>query len=248
MSDRIEKVHALADGELTLEEAKVVSLELKEDAALAREYQWATYIPELLRAKCTACDSSEVWKAARARLDAIDAVRGNKRIESVVGRYSWAMAACLFAVILFAGIANRGTETQVSGQQMAGVVGALGADKKVTDQEEAERVLAQQIGPDFGSVVQVTSVAKGEIDGHKFTKVLGVDGSGALMFVVLDSARSVEGMAAVEGRSEYVGGVLAGANCVCWTKDDKVYMVSSDRPIEALVAFADQIRFGGLRR
>lgn len=246
MNDRIEKVHALADGELPLEESRVTSHELQGDAELAREYQWAVYLPELLRAKCAPVSNDVAWAAARARLDALDAVRSDSRVDRFVGRWSWALAACLFVVIVFAGVLNRGGSTQLNGQQMAGLLGTLGEEQSFSDPEEAVRTLSSQMGgglPDLRSAVQITGIAGGEVDGHKFAKVSLTDGSGPMLFAIIDQAKGFDGLAPLEGRKEYVGAVVNGTNCVGWSADGRAYLLSGERSMDELISVCDQVRF-----
>ncbi len=246
MSDHIDKVHGFADGQLGAEESAEVSRQLTDDPAMAREYQWAVYLKGLVRAKCTPIECEAEWKKARARLDAIDAVNGCGLVERFVGRWSWGLAACLFAVILFGGLLSRGTADEVSGQQLAGLLGSVGEDQAVTDQDEAVRSLSLQMGggnTNLLSVVRITNVAQGEVDGHKFAKFTLADSSGRMVLAIIDQAKGFDGLSPIEGRKDYVGTVVNGTNCVGWSSDGRAFLLSGERTTEELLSVCDQIRF-----
>ena len=245
MSDWLEKVHAHADGELDTKDAAEVERLLAEDPRAAAEHQWAVYLRQTLRDKCAVPDFEHAWKAARERLDAIDAVSGSSRVERFVGRFSWGMAAVLLLVIVGAGVFNRSSgRQQVSEQQLAGLfTGApFSQEQDVAGTREAERLMRQQLGadlPPIGPVYQVTHAAAGRIDGNPFMKLDLQDDTGRLALFVFVGVTSIQGFSPVAERGEYAERTVNGLTCIAWSEDQILYMVMAPRSTDEVLAIAD---------
>jgi hypothetical protein len=244
MSDWFEKVHAHADGELDKVEKAEVEAVLARDPRAAAEHQWAVYLKELLYSKHLRVDHSEVWQRGRARLDAIDALTGNSQVESFVGRFSWGFAAALFAVIVFAGLLSRGAG-QISDQQLAGLFMANTTERSVEGTSDADNFVRRETGsalPQIESLIEVTSVGKGTVEGREFLKVDLHDNSGAFELYIFQGANRFESLEPISGRTEFFGGTVNNLACVAWSKGGATYILVAPRTTDEVVSMADRMR------
>ena len=247
MSDWIEVVHALADGELEGAAKERAEQLVAGDPKAAAEYEWARYIRGSLMAKCDRTADEAVWKRCLKRLDEIDAVGQTGKVEALVGRYGWAMASLLFVIILAAGVLNRGvvghelSSLHLSGQIPLQFIG----EPDVFGLRDAERLIRDGLGtglPTVESVVTVTGASLREVDGVSYAVVHMVDGSERLLLCVFRDVSGIEGFETIAGRGGYRGGRLNGHNCVTWSEDEFTFMVMGDRPLQRLVGIADRMR------
>lgn len=244
MSDWFEEVHAHADGELDKVEGAEVEAVLARDPRAAAEHQWAVYLKELLYSKHLKPDHAEAWQKGLARLDAIDALTGNTKVESFVGRFSWGFVATLFAVILFAGFLNRGSG-QISDQQLAGLFMANTTERSVDGTSEADNYVRRETGyalPQIESLIEVTSVGKGSIEGREFLKVDLQDNSGAFELYIFQGANRFESLEPISGRSEFFGGTVNNQSCVAWSKSGATYILVAPRTTDEVLSMADRMR------
>ncbi|MCH7944579.1 MAG: hypothetical protein IIC73_00985 [Armatimonadetes bacterium] len=243
MSDWIEDVHALADGELKGAAKERAEKLVGSDRQAAAEYEWARYIRGTLMAKCDRTADEEVWKRCVKRLDEIDALGNTGKVESFVGRFGWAMASLLFAIILAAGVFNQvSVGNELSSQHLSALI--VG-EPDVRGVQDADRLIREGLGtglPTVESVVTVTGASLREVDGISYAIIHMADGSERLLLYVFRDVSGIEGFDKIPGRGGYSGGMLNGHNCVTWSEDDFTFMVMGDRPLDRLVGFADRMR------
>ncbi len=251
MNEWIEEVHALADGELE-GEAKERAIKLVEtDERAAAEYQWASYLKQTVSAKCSNTGHDDAWKQCQARLDEIDAVSSDTRVESFVGRFGWAMASVLFLLILSAGWLNWGIgNNEISSSQFASLLSGEAPFEQidVDSAQGADKIVRDRVGarlPYVEPVVQVLGVGHCEIDGNRVVRVDLLDNVGRLSLYIFEDAESVESLEPIPHRTEYSGGQYNGLIIVSWTEDDHVLMVVAERNVDEMVSIADRMRASG---
>lgn len=247
MSDWMDKVHAHADGELAGDEKVQVDALIASDPRAAAEHQWATYTRELLSTKCSTPDSSEVWRLCVARLDAIDALQGDGRVNTFVTRYGWGLAACLFVVILLAGFLSRGRATSLSDRELAGLFtgSPLTAQQSVDGADEADVIVRRELNtnlPQIAPVVQVVRVGKGRVDGRSFLQVDLLDNSGPFRLYLVQGASDFDSLDSISGRSQFFGGQVNGLECVGWTANGITYLLVAERSVDELLLIADRMQ------
>ena len=245
MSDWIEKIHAHADGE-QVDAAEVQRL-LDTEPRAAAEHQWAVYLRTTLRERHVKPDHSQAWAKAKERLDAIDALEGDSRVGSFVGRYSWAFAAGLFVVILFAGILNWGSKAPLNSRELAGIFTSppLTQEMQSPGPGGADAFAAQnnfEDAPRVEPVVRVVNAGYGVHEGTEFIKYDLADNSGPLTMFMFRPVSQFEDFDPLPGRSDYYGAVVNGRTAVGWIEGDTAYLLMCERSSDELVTIADRIR------
>ena len=242
MSDWIDLVNALADGELDGAAKDRAERLVESDPKAAAEFEWARYIRGTLMAKCDRIADQTVWSRCMKRLDEIDALGNTGKVESFVGRFGWVMASLLFVVILAAGVFNRGGNDALSSEQLAA---AFPGEIEVYGVLDTERLIQQGLGrslPTMESVVTVTGASLEEVNGKRYAIIRMTDDYGRLLLYVIQDVSGIEGFDKLPGRGGYSGGMVNGHNCVTWAEDGFAFMVMADRPINKLVGIAKRMR------
>ena len=247
MTDWLEKVHAYADGELDPAEKAEVERLIQDDPRARAEHAWAVQIRQTLRTKTATYDSSEAWKASVARLDEIDAVTGDKRVESIVGRFSWGIAAILLGVIVVAGVLNRGKAGTLSNQELAGLVSdtPFSQQQDIDSSKKIDEIARERLGadmPDIQPLLAVTHVSVGKIENRPVMKVDLADITGPMSLYIVKGVDNFENFQRIPGSRDFFGGTLNGLSCVSWTDSQFGYMVIADRSLDETLSIADDMR------
>lgn len=241
MSDWIEDVHALADGELADDKRKETMKIVEENPEAAAEYQWALFFRESLSKKCVQHDCEDAWRQSKERLRAMD--RPSK-LDSFVGRYSWAMAASLLIVIAFAGIWNRGFgDRELSHQQVA----QLMSSATPLSPNDATAAMEDGLGTEFPVVqrlFEVNAVGTGEVGGSTFLRLSLQDSSGPLILYAIRGEKVIKDLKPVRGRNAFSHGKLNNTPCLSWTHDGISFLMLADRKVEELISLAEQLQAG----
>lgn len=251
MSDWIEEVHSLADGELE-GDAKARAKKLVEsDERASAEYQWASYLKQTVGAKCVNTGHEDAWQRCQKRLDEIDAVSSDSRVESFVGRFGWAMTSALFLLIIGAGYANWYSGSQeISSREFASLFNGEAAFEQidVDSAKGADEVVQDRIGskmPYVEPVVQILGAGHCEIDGSHVVRIDMRDNIGAFSLIVFEDAESIESLEPIPQREEYSGGQYGSLTVVSWTEDGNVLSLVSSRSVDEMVSIADRMRSEG---
>ena len=241
MSDWIEDVHALADGELTDDKKKETMRLVDENPDAAAEYQWALFFRESLASKCLDHDCEDAWRRSKERLHALDR---SSKLDGFVGRYSWAMAASLFIIIAFAGLWNRGIGgRELSGQQVA----QLMSSATPLSSNDATAAMEDGLGTEFPVVQRlfdVNAVGVGEVGGSSFIRISLRDSSGPLVLYAIKGEKVIKDLKPVRGRKAFSHGYLDQHPCLSWTHNDISFLMLADREVEELISIAEQLQAG----
>lgn len=240
MSDLIENMHALADGELE-GDAKAAALQaVASDPQAAAEHGWATLFKTQLREKLQPVENEELWSACRARLDAIDKT---SKAEVFVGKYAWAFCLIFLVGIFSAATVNRMDRSRPLGNShVAGLLNGL-TPLNFSESKQALESVRQAVGagprqnPDQ---TRVTSLSLGTVDGRRAAKLTFEDNVGEMSLYVVSSTSGIEG---IEGSDRgYKCGHINENSAVCWTEYGRLFMLVSSRSHEDLMHVADEIR------
>ncbi|SRR5581483_1212333 len=106
MNNWLEKVHALADGELSAQETAEVEAFIASSSEAKREYEAVLYLKRTLKAKLPVHDSAQLFDACRLRLDEIQAAQSTGA-DLIIGKFRYAFVTAVAAVILFGGVIAR---------------------------------------------------------------------------------------------------------------------------------------------
>lgn len=238
------KVHALVDGQLDEAESSEVKSHLAECETCHAEYLAVTGLKGLLAAKCEKVETKPSWAKCQKRLSEIDRT---KKVESFVGRYSWAMCAILFLVIVSGAVTNRvfGRNSVHTGE-VANMMSSMAplSGIKPTSWFDSQKWLQQTFGyapaqrqPEG---LAVLGMAKGTVNGRRGALLKLADSKGILNLIVVE-AEGLEGGTKMDGRSKYSVGQINMVNSIAWTDGRVTFVLIGNRPFEALGDVADKI-------
>lgn len=238
MNRELELVHALADGELSPQEAAEAKALIDSDPKLAAEYEWAKTLKSSLGTHCKPIANEEAWQKCVGRLDDLDRV---SRTEGFVGRWAWVFCGALMLMILSGGIVSRvvGART-VSTTQVAGLLDPTGAGIAVS------RDKAPAVNPaDFVNLQSFQPISRvgGYVDSRPFVRYGLRDslGLGGLAIVVIQGADRVEGLDQRTTNPNVRAGQMNGVNAVTWPVQGNTCVLFGERPSDELVAFAEDM-------
>ena len=240
MSDWIEKVHALADGELTGPEKTEVQAAVASDPHLSAELEWATLFKSRLSQKLPPVDNEEAWKQCQVRFDAIDKVT---RTEQFVGRYAWAFCLIFLVGIFSAATLSRtGVSRPVGTEHTAGLFNDLkpfsfNGSSEAIDSMRLKVGRAPMLSP---SVARVTEVATGMVDGRRAGRLTLNDGRGAILLFMIEKATGFEGMDNPD--SGFRCGSMNDFQVVTWMDSGYLMMLVGPRNTAELKTLAEEIR------
>lgn len=235
----LERMHALASGELDGDDKAQAERLCADDPACRAEHEWAALVRETVRTRCDAPkaeDQQECWSACQERLNAID---GTKRSEGFIGRFAWGLCGLfIVAIALAAGINRMGPPSQVSSQNMAGLVSGFSGSLAPN---------ADSIGPESGVMTyempprfEVHEVRYGEPEGIPTFRYQLSDQGGNLTLFIIQGYAGIEGLE--EAPSGFHRGQINTANVVSWAGDDTTAVLMGPRSLPELELAAERIR------
>ena len=240
MSDWIDKVHALADGELSDAEKAEAQHMVASDPKAAAELEWAILFKNHLSEKLLPVNDEETWQACRARLDAIDKT---SKAEAFVGKYAWAFCLIFLVGIFSAAVLNKmGGSRPLSNDHVAGLFNGL-TPFNVTESRQALDSVKSKVGlvpRQVIGVARVTSLSIGYVDGRRTANLTLNDGRGPVSLFVISDTSGIDGLDVPD--SGYRCGVINEARAVSWTDSGYLFLLLGPRPHDELLRLADQFR------
>lgn len=218
MIDRTE-LHAFVDGELDAETRRSVERAMTEDDQIRREVHAIQMLKETLSREALKIDCPDTWKSSVRRLDEIDKAR---RIESFVGRYSWALCGIVALALIGGGLLSERPGKREAGsasfaQAVAGF-SAPGQSKAIPNglQDQALQAVLNEarIAMARGPIVQeegVFSCRHGQ-----FARFALVDGIGSMRLAIFPRPIAFGPLEAVPARPGYATATANGVNWVVW--------------------------------
>ena len=234
MNDKLELMHALADGQLDAEEQKRAQELAANDPECAAELKWAQETRRTVHAKCRMEGDEEVWQASMKRLDAIDRT---KTTEKFVSKYAWAFCAVVMVAIFSGAITNRTLGTQsLSNVQVADLLnpGAFGRSAETTVNPETASALNL-------SGYRIIQYGEKETDGRNCAYFRLRDSFGNLALVGIPDRVVLEGINSETGLQGFRSGAVNGANTVTWTMGENTFVLSANRPTQELLDIAQNM-------
>ena len=164
MNEKLNQVHAFVDGELSIDEREQVLRDIKEDPALALEYEWAHVLKDVVHAKCQTEVPEGGWDAARKRIAALDKV---KTTNDVVAKFGWAICGVLFIGVATAGYLNqRSRSGTLSSAEVAGIFNFSPGSAKPISQPTRSRVYFGDLQLNARDGSRFVGEESGVVDGH----------------------------------------------------------------------------------
>lgn len=245
MSEWIERVHALADEQLTPEERQETLALLEQNPQAQAEYQWVLSLKDAMRCKCACVSNEEGWSACVSRLDALDR---NRRTETFVGRYAWAMCAVFLVAILSAAYLNRTMGgRELSNEQVASLFGSFSPRMSAADAQAQRPAEVVNQCLDGGPTVlipndfRIRQVDHSQDVANPAARVILTDASGPLALILIKGVEGVEGVQP-QGSSEFQIGEINNTPCVAWQSSGSTVLLIAPRPISELMQIAQSMR------
>lgn len=230
-------LHALADGELSVEEKARLSAKLEANPRAQAEYQQIISLKSALRASAKMPECDELWKACQGRLDELEKT---KRVETFVGKYAWGICGVFFMAIAIGGVMNRSASRGVQPNDVAGYMAgiSLSTPPKTQNQAELNPALKQIVGEAFTerpATMVVTAIGSNNEPGQRTEFARLSDAFGSVAVVALIDVKQVEGLWDYEENSNFKCAKIDGANAMFWTRNDGIIcMVIGQRSYEEL--------------
>ncbi|MBS1714104.1 MAG: hypothetical protein JST30_07170 [Armatimonadetes bacterium] len=243
MSNWVDKVHALADGELQGEEQAEALAFLDSDPRAKAEHQWAVYLKQTLQDKVQPVRDDEAWSVCRERIRALDK---RKSAEVFVGKYAWAFCLIFLVGIFSAATLNRtGRMRPLANEHVAALFNGL-TPLSFPDSQQAFDSAYNSVGAPPATVdgdAKVRSLEIGYVDGRKAAHMILEDHIGPMDLFVLSGTSSVEGIEQREGG--YLWGQVNGVPAISWTESGCLFLVVTHRDPDGLRSAASQVRRRG---
>lgn len=243
MSERIEKIHALVDGELSTDERASMLEEIHADPQANLEFQWAEAMKSTVQRKCQSTATSADWERAKARLKQLERA---KTTNFLVSKYAWSLCGVLFVGILTAGLLNqRNRNLTLSATSAAEIIRApwVPAETNSIGKQYAElRPFNDSLVINAREGVAITGLQRASIEGRKVASVSLADSEGAASLFAIMGLEKFEGVEQKIGYTDYRMGLVNGHPCVTWKQGDYLMMITGDRNWEALVALSKKVR------
>lgn len=234
-------LHAYADNQLTAEERNRVKSEIEANPAAKAELAAIVSLKGMVAERCEVQTCEVTWKRCVGRLDEIDKAR---KVESFVGRYSWALCGLVALAIVGGGVFNRGSSAVASGD-VARYASLLQSSPASTSglspqtqafREAIEAGLTRQQSEDRPTILSATEVVR---DGRTMMMLRLADPQGSLTLMSLPGAKLGEGMEPIPG-TRFHAGMMGAVNCVAWETSGSLRVVAGNRPYAELVKVADK--------
>lgn len=248
MSDWLE-IHALADEQLDAAEKKRVEDRVAGCAESQKELHAIKSVKSALSSRCDTIDCRATWSRCVKRLDEMDKAH---RIESFVGRYSWALCSLFLVFIFGAAMFNRfGGGPRVNASQVPGMAASMAPylfaprsqsrSDVVEFQDKAVGRAPVRLQPaESMPSVQVVRGASVFIDGRHHVRIDMLDSGRPVTLVAIQGAK-LEGVDPVPGRDGLSQGQVNGRNCVAWIDGDYTVLLMGDESIAELCNLADVV-------
>lgn len=235
-------IHALADGELSPEDAARVEAQVNQCPQSLAEYKACVALKSATRRLCDAVTCEETWNRCKARLGEIDRTQ---RVESFVGRWAWGFCSVFLALILGAGMLNRGAGNPLHSTDVARMMSSLGTSPSTAPAApEQMRNWLRGFAP--GTIqldhVRVVAAADGVIDNRRVARLTLQDAQGFSNLLIIPNADGIvdlKGDGAPEG---YCYGRVGQLPCVAWTESGFAFIVVANRSPQDLLGIAQGIR------
>ncbi|MBV6459286.1 MAG: hypothetical protein HONBIEJF_02431 [Fimbriimonadaceae bacterium] len=238
MSDWLD-AHALADGQLSEDEASAVRAKLETCTQTKSEFEAVCALRETVKRGCDGSPNPELWDKCRGRLDEIDRL---KRTERFVGKYAWALCGLFFIAITSAGVLNRlDPSRSMRSSEVASMFSSLSPFRTRLGPQDIPNVLNQEVGSAPVSVppgdLRVIGMARRVIDGRPVVRFELQDRVGPISVLAIGKAYKIEGLSDDQvAMHEWKAG---SRNCVSWVDRDVIMVVASEREMSLVRELAE---------
>lgn len=235
-------IHAYVDNELDGDAKKRVEDRLEQSAECRAEYEAISTLKVVVTSKCGSVECTEVWKKCQGRLTEFDKTR---RVETFVGKWSWAMCSAFFLMIFGAAMYNRANGGGLRASDVTRLSSSfipISAPRSQDQNTKTQwvRQILDRPSTTLPERLIITSAAEGSIDGHHAARVNFVDERGTLSLFVVEQTDRLDDVEQMDGHSSYYLAKLNDAYCVNWTDGNRALLLVGKRTPEELSQIADR--------
>jgi hypothetical protein len=233
-----EKLSAMADDQLSAEEADALKRAMQADPALQNQYDSILSLKRTLRHNLPQHDSPETLSLCRERFAELDRTT---RTENVVHRFRYAFTAVLAVAIISAATLNRLGGDDVMGRNAvsqslsASVAGGGGT---VLDQSQAQAWLREQVtrSPFGARDLSLQRTDQLSVEGKPVNRCIYTDGESDYILLFVQGIVECGGDP-VPGYPGLRQTRIDGLNALTWSEDNKSFVFAADRPVSTLLSY-----------
>lgn len=225
------KLHALADGELSEQEAKLLREQILASEEASRELSAIHNLKDCIRSKAQIYTCEATFVASMRRVDELDR---NRRVNRFVSRYAWGISGAFFVMIACCGILNRTAGTRVQTSDIASMYA-------LAPNSAPQRVPPPGYNQWIQDLVRNARIV-GDLDGHRVSKLMLSDPYGMMGLMDIEGDIAPDGMTEVPGAAGYYSGNIQGHNAVARKEPSRLLVLIGDRPSDALLDTLRHIR------
>lgn len=241
-NELIEKLHALADGELSAGEVEAVRSKL-EDPQVKAAYDSIVLIKSMLGRQAATTPSPDLWARCKSRWDELDS---SKRATNVVQKYAWGICAMFLVAIVSAGLVNRLYGGKVYAGDIANMAGTLTpiSAPTTTDGDEMRSLLLRHLGSAPVRIpaakYRLQGMRSGQMDGRRVIRFDLRDNDGLMALIAVENTTNVEGLS--PGVNRFSRGQIDNLRCLSWVDGNVALFIIADRPYSELEQIASNIQ------
>ncbi|MBL8086521.1 MAG: hypothetical protein JNM85_00445 [Chthonomonas sp.] len=233
-----ELMHSLADGQLEGEERNAALAKMSADPRLEAEYQQALALKSTLKRCVKGEMCNETWSLCKSRLDEIDRA---SNAQHFVSKYSWQMAACLFFLLVGAGIMNRvGSQNTLHTSDVASYAAGLNTSSIVP--ESVRSWFSDRLGNhEAKTPLELVGFVEQRMQDGRIVQVYDIrDERGQMRLLRVSGAVAVDGTWR-DPRTNSRRGVIGSNNCLFWTEDNAAFLLLGNRSHDELQRVVDEL-------
>lgn len=240
-NQKIELIHAYADGELSeTETLQAVSI-VQSDQYFSLEYLSVQSLKQKLGDQPDCDVPKNGWNQCKRRIADLDR---SKKVERTVSRYSWALCAVVFvSIVSGSAIHHFDIGRKFGTSDMPRALSGLEADPSFSTSS-----LGSWLKSKLGSApmtspqkVKVVEGVSGLIDGHPSVRLTLSDDSGLSSLYIISGENAIHGVRPIAPGSAFSTGTVGDLNCVTWMDHGYDMMLVSPRSAAQLYSLAKTV-------
>ncbi|MGI8923777.1 MAG: anti-sigma factor family protein [Fimbriimonadales bacterium] len=234
--NNFEMLSAMADNALDANERIAVEQLLRDDPAAQSRYESILHLKRTISDKLPIHDSPATLKLCKARIAELDRA---KRTETIVGKYSYAMAGILALSIVSAAYLQRigGPSTMDKATLQRTLSAGVAGGSNVASSGGAGDWVRNQLGKPPEAILgglTLWRVDRLTIDGRLMGRLIYTDGASDFVLVVVPDLEECEG-APIQGYPGMRYSRVGQMNAVTWCDPSATYVFAADKPLEVLL-------------
>jgi len=225
------KLHALADGELSEGEAKLLREQVLISEEASRELSAIHNLKDCVRSKAQIFTCEITLKTSMKRVAELDR---KHRVDSFVTRYAWGISGAFLVLIFAGGIMNR---TTGSHRVQTADIASLFAQPNSAPQHAVPTADWNNYNHWLDGLIQNARgiASPPDLDGHQVVKAVLRDAYGSMVLLVIQGDMAPEGMTEVTGQEGYFSGKIQSHNVVARKDGSRLLVLVGDRPYDSLL-------------